>query len=36
MLAGIEIGSAVSAVVTAVFAVTVRYLWRKGKSLREP
>src|SRR5689334_16426966 len=36
VLEGIEIASVASAVVTAVFAVAVRLLWRRGKSLREP
>ena len=36
ILAAIEIASAVSAAGTAAFALAVRYLWRRGKSLREP
>src|SRR2546421_11649284 len=36
LLAGLEIAAVVSAIVTAGFAVAVRGLWRRGKSLREP
>ena len=36
LLFGIEVAAGVSAVVTAAFAVAVRGLWRRGKSLREP
>jgi hypothetical protein len=36
LLAGLEIAAVVLAVVTAGFAVAVRGLWRRGKSLREP
>ncbi len=36
LLTGIEIASAVSAVLTTAFAVMVRVFWRRGKSLREP
>jgi hypothetical protein len=36
LLTGIEIAAAVSALVTVVFVVVVRYFWRRGKTLREP
>lgn len=36
LLTGIEIASAVSAVVTVIFVLGVRLLWRRAKSLREP
>jgi len=36
LLAGIEIAAVASAVTTVGFAVAVRSLWRRGKSLREP
>jgi hypothetical protein len=36
LVIGIMIASVLSAVVTTVYAVIVRVLWRRGKSLREP
>jgi hypothetical protein len=36
LLTGIEILAAVSALVTVIFVIAVRYFWRRGKKLREP
>jgi hypothetical protein len=36
LLTGIEIGSAICALITVIFVVVVRYFWRRGKALREP
>ncbi len=34
--AGIEVAAGAAALVTVVFVLVVRRLWRRGKSLREP
>jgi hypothetical protein len=36
VVAGIEIAAGTSAVITGLFVLVVRFLWRRGKSLREP
>ena len=36
LVTGIEIASTVSAIITTIFMLIVRLLWRREKSLREP